>query len=258
MATRDFGKGRITARVRSVGLEGFAELTRAVDGFVGREMPSGVLSYYLTGSPSLYIQLSKKLIQSQVVSLGASLGAVGAIVAVLMASLGAGLLSLIPLVVSIAGNFGIMGYAGAYLDMATVMIASLSVGIGVDYAVHFLSRYRRERAAGRGHEEALAETFRTSGRGILVNAATLTLGFLVMLLSNFGALVTFGWLITVTMLTSLVGALFILPAALGWVRPAWLLPRVRLVRTGRGYRVQMAGADPPTDETKEVRDEARD
>lgn len=229
MSTRDFSRGRITARVRSVGLSGYAALTRDVEAFISREKPPQVPSYYVTGSPAVYIQLSRKLIQSQIVSLGTSFGAVGVIVAVLMASLGAGLLALVPLVVTVAGNFGVMGYAGAHLDMATVMIASLSVGIGVDYAVHFLSRYRRERADGRNHREALGETVRTSGRGILINAVTLTVGFLVMLMSSFGALVTFGWLIALTMVTSLIGALFVLPAALAWVDPGWLTPRWRWV-----------------------------
>ncbi|MEW6216669.1 MAG: MMPL family transporter, partial [Candidatus Bipolaricaulota bacterium] len=88
----------------------------------------------------------------------------------------------------------------------------------------FLARYRRERVASGEYRDALAQTVRTSGRGILVNAVTLTLGFLVMLLSSFGALQTFGWLIALTMITSLIGAMFVLPAALAWVRPRWLLP----------------------------------
>ncbi|HAZ27529.1 TPA: hypothetical protein DCY67_02775 [Candidatus Acetothermia bacterium] len=225
MATRDFSRGRIAARVRSVGLSGYLALTRDVEAFISREKPAQVTSSYVTGSPVVFVQLARGLIRSQIVSLGAGFGAVGVIVAVVMGSLGAGLLALVPLVVTVAGNFGVMGYAGAHLDMATVMIASLSVGIGVDYAVHFLSRYRRERAVGRGHEDALGETVRTTGRGILINAATLTLGFLVMLLSSFGALVTFGWLFALTMVTSVIGALFVLPAVLAWVNPRGLMSR---------------------------------
>ncbi len=228
MATRDFRVGRISARVRSVGLSGYDVLIRAVEEFMAREKPATVVDWYVTGSPSLYIQLSKKLIASQLTSLGTSFGAVGFIVAMLMLSLGAGLLSLVPLFVAVAGNFGVMGYAGAYLDMATVMIASLTVGIGVDYAVHFLSRYRNERRAGLAHAEALAETYRTSGRAIVVNALTLALGFLVMLFSRFGALNTFGWLIALTMVTSMLGALLVLPALLAWTPERLYQPWPRL------------------------------
>ncbi len=228
LATRDFRLGRISARLRSVGLSGYDALIQAVEDFVAQETPASVVDWYVTGSPALYIQLSKKLIASQLVSLGTSFGAVGFIVAVLMLSLGAGILSLIPLLVAVAGNFGVMGYAGAYLDMATVMIASLTVGIGVDYAVHFLSRYRQERGAGLDHDAALAETYRTSGRAIVINALTLALGFLVMLLSRFGALNTFGWLIALTMVTSMAGALLVLPAVLRWVPQRVYQPWARL------------------------------
>ncbi len=244
LATRDFSHGRVAARVRSVGLSGYEKLTQAVEEFLARETPPSVVSYYVTGSPALYIQLSQKIIRSQLVSLGTSFGAVGFIVAALMLSLGAGLLALIPLVVAVGGNFGIMGYAGAYLDMATIMIASLSVGIGVDYAVHFLTRYRRARGRGLTHAQALEETFRFAGKAIVVNAVTLVLGFLVMLLSRFGALVTFGWLVALTMVNSVLGALYVLPAVLGWIKPAWILPRWDWLRRWMPVRPALAeGSD---------------
>lgn len=250
LATRDFARGRVAARVRSVGLSGYRELTQAVEEFLARERPPAVVSYYVTGSPALYIQLSEKIIHSQLVSLGTSFGAVGAIVSLLMLSLGAGLLSLVPLVVAVGGNFGIMGYAGAHLDIATIMIASLSVGIGVDYAVHFLTRYRRARGRGLGHAPALEETFRFAGKAIAVNAAALTLAFLVMLLSRFGVLMTFGWLVAVTMVTSALGALYVLPAVLAWVRPGWVLPR----RVGAPKVLPEGGAERRKEGSHENRD----
>lgn len=258
LATRDFRLGRISARVRSVGLAGYDALVRAVEDFMAKEKPEAITDWYVTGSPSLYIQLSKKLIASQLVSLGTSFVVVGAIVAVLMLSLGAGLLSLIPLLVAVAGNFGVMGYAGAYLDMATVMIASLTVGIGVDYAVHFLNRYRNERGQGLAHREALSAAFRTSGRAIVINALTLALGFLVMLFSRFGALNTFGWLIALTMVTSMVGTLLVLPAILRWISPEVYQPWPGLKTVWA--RVGLAGARNPglsSQKEKEGKDEPR-
>ncbi len=216
--TDDFSRAQVTARVRSLGMVGFSRLVRTVEEFLARELPPGVRGY-VTGSPSIYIQISRKLIQSQIVSLGTSLVGIFLIVSLLMGSLVAGGCALVPLIVAIAGNFGIMGYSGAYLDMATVMIASLTVGIGVDYAVHFLTRYRKLRARGEDHPRALAGTYRTAGRGIVYNALTITAGLLVLLLSHFGALRTFGWLVAVTMVTSSVGALLVLPAVVGWIAP---------------------------------------
>jgi len=257
MATRDFRMGRISARVRSVGLSGYDALVKAVEEFVANEKPASVVDWYITGSPSIYVQLSKKLIASQLVSLGTSFAAVGFIVGVLMLSLGAGLLSLIPLFVAVAGNFGVMGYVNAYLDIATVMIASLTVGVGVDYAVHFLHPYRNHRRAGLSHQEALAETYCTSGRAIVVNALTLALGFLVMLFSRFGALNTFGWLFALTMVTSMLGALLILPAVLGWVPERFYQPWSRLEPLWlRAGLLEAPNPAIPGKERKEGKDEA--
>ncbi len=187
----------------------------------------------MTGTPAIYAQISHKIVHSQIVSLLTSFAAVGAIVALLMGSLVAGLISLTPLAFSVGSSFGIMAYAGANLDMATVMLASLVIGIGVDYGVHFISRYRRERLGGLDHGGAFLIAFRTAGRGITYNAVTITSGFLVLLLSNFGALQTFGWLIAITMVTSALGALVVVPAALGLAQPKFLT--LRLVWTwGRG------------------------
>ena len=147
---------------------------------------------------------------------------VGIVVALLMGSVVAGLIAMVPLVLSVVGNFGTMAITGANLDMATVMIASMVIGIGVDYSVHFISRYRRERVQGTPHREALFATYNTAGRAIVYNALTLTFGFLVLTISNFGAFQTLGWLVALTMVSSALGALLIVPVILGIANPKFL------------------------------------
>jgi len=232
MVTRDFSRAQVSVRVKAVGTAEFERIMALTTAYIADHAPPGVTGY-VTGTPAIYAQISHKIVHSQIVSLLTSFAAVGAIVALLMGSLVAGLISLTPLAFSVGSSFGIMAYAGAYLDMATVMLASLVIGIGVDYGVHFISRYRRERLGGLDHGGAFLTAFRTAGRGITYNAVTLTLGFLVLLLSNFGALQTFGWLIAITMVTSALGALVVVPAALGLAQPKFLTRR--LVWTwGRG------------------------
>ncbi len=243
MVTRDFSQAQITATVRSVGTGKFEAFLRDVHEFIARELPPGVTSY-TTGTPEVYVELSNKIVSTQIVSVFTSLGAVGLIVAGLMGSAVAGLIALTPLIISVVGNFGTMALAGANLDMATVMIASVVVGVGVDYAVHFITRYRRERLKGRSHGEALGITYNTAGRAILYNALTLTLGFLVLLLSNFGAIATLGWLTALTMVTSSLGALLIIPAIFGLAGPKFLTRKATVVRQGRGFRLAWQTADP--------------
>jgi len=156
----------------------------------------------------------------------------------------AGLFALTPLVLSVVGNFGTMALAGANLDIATVMIASMVIGIGVDYAVHVITRYRRERMKGKPHRDALFVTYNTAGRAVLYNALTLTAGFLVLLFSSFGALQTMGWLIALTMVTSALGALLIVPTIFGFTNPKFVTRQVAVVRRGKGVRLAWQGADP--------------
>ncbi len=243
MATRDFSKAQITITVRSVGTSELERLARRTEDFIAKHAPAGVRAY-ITGAIMVYIQFSHKLVHSQIVSLFTSFGAVWIIVALLMGSMVAGLFSLVPLALSVVGNFGTMALAGAKLDMATVMIASIVVGIGVDYAVHFITRYRRERLRGLGHVGALERTYDTAGRAILYNALTLALGFLVLVFSSFGALQTLGWLVAMTMVTSSLGALFIIPAVFGSVQPGFLSRQPSLARVRRMLRPRGAAADP--------------
>jgi len=243
-ATRDFTQAQIIARVKSVGTREFSRLKGAVEEFIARNAPPGITAY-LTGPVDLYLRVSNRIVQSQIVSLFAGFGVVGLIVAVLLGSWVAGALALTPLVLSVVGNFGTMVLTGIPLDIATAMIASLVVGIGVDYSVHFIVRYRRERVRGVEPSEALKRTYVGTGRAILCNAATLVFGFCVLVFSSFQPLGTLGWLVALTMITSAMGALLIIPAILGLASPSFLTRRVVLVRSGRGFRLTRQVADPP-------------
>jgi len=88
------------------------------------------------------------------------------------------------------------------------------MGLGIDYTVHFLSRYRHELGRGSDHHSALQATLNTTGRAILINVVTVSVGFLSLLLGNLVPLRNFGLLIVVTMASSGVGALSLLPSIL--------------------------------------------
>jgi len=221
MVNHDFSQAIVTASVRSAGTAELQELLESVQHHIDETIPPGI-STYITGMPSIYIQVSQKIVQSQISSLLTGLCGVGVIVALLMGSIMAGLVAMAPLVLSVVGNFGTMALTGANLDMATVMIASMVIGIGVDYSVHFITRYRRERLQGSLHSEALFTTYNTAGRAIVYNALTLTFGFLILTLSNFRAFQTLGWLVALTMVSSALGALLIVPVILGVTNPKFL------------------------------------
>lgn len=115
-----------------------------------------------------------------------------------------------------------MGFSGINLDMVTSLVASLAIGIGVDYTIHFLERYRQERLKSDDLAEVTKNTLRSTGKGILVNAASVGFGLSVLLLSRFVVLRNIGILTAVIMLTSSLAAMIILPTLLNVFKPKFI------------------------------------
>lgn len=168
----------------------------------------------MAGPTRIQASMFTSIARSQLTSLLTSILAAGVIVVVLMRSLGAGIVSMIPLLFTILFNFGLMAFAGKSLDIATLMISSITVGIGIDYGIHFIERYREEQARTQTRSQALIQAAQTTGTGIVYNAIALALGFGVMMLSAFQGLQNFGLLIAMTMIVSACSAFVVIPALL--------------------------------------------
>jgi len=209
----DFSKGEVLARRANIGSVRLAKLVREVRAYLDEHFNRpGEPKAEMVGPSQAYAALLARIIHSQLTSLTASVLAAGLIVALLMASWSAGLLSLVPLLLTIIVEFGVMAYAGLPLDMGTIMLGSIAIGIGIDYAIHFLSRLRLEIQGGLGPTAAYERTLRTSGKGIVFNALALMFGFSVLLASSFKGLVNFGFLIVLTMLIASTSSLTVVPA----------------------------------------------
>jgi len=98
------------------------------------------------------------------------------------------------------------------------------IGVGVDYTIHFLWRYRDERRRGLEPVEAVKKTLTSTGRGIIFNALSVVVGFAVLMISAFFPVRFFGMLVVVCILTCLIGALVVLPAIAILFRPRFLEP----------------------------------
>ncbi len=168
----------------------------------------------LVGPTRIQSSMFAAIVRSQLTSLFTSIGAAGIIVVLLMGSVVAGLISLVPLLFTIVVSFGVMAYAGMPLDIATLMISSITIGIGIDYGIHYIERVREEMAKTEDRSAALVRAARTAGRGIVYNALAIAGGFSILLLSAFQGMRHFGLLITMTMLISAAGALVVIPAIL--------------------------------------------
>jgi len=165
-----------------------------------------------TGMPSIHYRLDESIKRSQIQSIIIAGVAIFIIILLLLRSFYGGLIGLIPIAFSLLGIFGFMGIVRIPLDIATVLVGSVSIGIGIDYSIHFLNRYKTEYERLRNVRAAVDMTLQTTGKAIVINVSAVTLGFLALLLANLIPLQRFGILIAITMLASGYGALVIVPS----------------------------------------------
>ena len=158
-------------------------------------------------------QINESLLDSQFQSLFLSLLMVLILMMLQFKSIKMGLIITAPIILTVLVNFAIMGYSGVPLDNATMMIASIAIGIGIDYSIHFSSRLKLELKKSNFNElHSLKTTLGTTGKAIVINALTVGLGFVILVGSNLVPMQRFGWLIAITMLVSSTAALTFLPA----------------------------------------------
>lgn len=164
------------------------------------------------------------IVWGQVVSMALAGVLVLLLVSLLMRSLVAGVFAVFPLVLALATIFGVMGFLGVELNLITALLSSIMIGVGVDYSIHFLWRYREERMRGSSPSEGVERTLTTTGRGIVFNALSVVVGFVVLVVSAFFPVRFFGLLVAVSIFASLIGALVVLPAIVITFRPKYFEP----------------------------------
>jgi predicted RND superfamily exporter protein len=166
-----------------------------------------------TGAFVLYGQVLRTLIDSQRQSFLLVLGAILIMLFALFRSPVLPFIVMLPQVLPAVAILGIMGWAGIPLDLVTVMIASIAMGVGVDAAIQYTMRYRAELEATSGdREEALRRAHKTIGRAIWIATSVIVVGFGVLILSDFFPSVWFGVFTGIAMLMSQFAALTTLPS----------------------------------------------
>lgn len=201
------------------------KVIKECNSYASKHFPEGYTISF-TGKGELEAVMTDMVFSSQIQSLIISLLSVFIVIAISFRSVWAGLLGAVPLSLTILLNYWTMGTFGINLDLVTSIIASVAVGIGIDYTIHFLETYRAERAKTTDVHAAARRTFKSSGTGILTNALAVGLGFLVLCLSKFLVLRYIGILIALVMFTSSMLAMTILPGFLTNFDPKFSRPKV--------------------------------
>lgn len=212
---------KVNIQLRTVGQQDSEQALQAIMAYVKDNFPKDI-SVEANGSMFIEQSLNTLVVQSQLISVAVSFGIVFLILAIYYRSIIAGIIGIIPLMISVALNFGFMGIVGIKLNIGTAMVASFAIGIGIDYTIHYLAAYHHEYTKRRDDRNFLIHTFYGSGKAILFNAVSVGAGFAVLMLSKFNMLSELGLLIALVMATSSFASLTVLPTILSIVKPRFI------------------------------------
>ncbi|MCD4743285.1 MAG: MMPL family transporter [Desulfobacteraceae bacterium] len=186
------------------------QLTKKARVYVKHNFPDN-LSLDISGVANVAVAATDEIVSGQITSLAVSLVVVFCMLLFTFRAFSYAAIAIVPLIMTIAINFGIMGFLGISLDIGTAVISSIVIGIGVDYGIHYISRFRANRENNMDFIDALNNTISHSGKAIVSNAITVGFGFIALLFSILSPLIIMGWMITVTMVVSATATLALIP-----------------------------------------------
>ncbi len=220
LANEDFSRLTLSFRIynsrtgKFINEQGLRDLLAEMKPLIASGLPAEVRAE-LWGMGLQYLSLSDLLRSNLVRSFGMSVLLVLAVAMLTFRSLRYGLLTIVPLVSGMMLNFLLMAVARIPLDMTTIMVSSVAVGMGVDDAMHFILSYRRRRARVSGDpRRAVAVTLVVTGRPIFLTSLSIVAGLAVLALASFRPIVYFGVLVVFTLAATCASTLVVLPALL--------------------------------------------
>ena len=216
----DDNQVRLTARVIE-SLEGLNRKTfiESIDADLQNVFGLDVNQYSLTGVSVIYSNLLQSLFGSLFGSMSIVFVSIFLMFLILFKSLNLALLGMVPNFLSAGAVIGTIGLLGIPLDVMTVTVAAVSVGMGVDNTIHYIFRFKKEYLASNNYLTASKNTHTTVGKALLYTSLTIIFGFLSLIISNFNPTVYFGLFTALAMIMAVVSSLVLLPALLIKLKP---------------------------------------
>src|SRR6266545_1314025 len=187
-----------------------SRLLKRLEVYVADQFPEDVKVRY-TGEGILINNAADYMAVNEITSFSSTFVIIGLIHALLFMSVRAGILSLIPNVIPVLMNFGVMGLVGIPLNTGTALVATVAIGIAVDDTVHLMITYARQLNRHHDQRVAMIETLRIQGRPIVYVSLALAGGFLILMFSNFVPTRSFGVLSAFVMVVAMVAELVLTP-----------------------------------------------
>jgi len=217
--TPDDSQIRISMRTNSMKSEEMGKYLAGIKNIAHQKFDPLGVDILITGYVPLWVKLDLDILKSQIISFCVAFVAVALMMIFFLKSWKVGLISMIPNVVPIFYTMGIMGFTGVHLNVSTVLIAGVTVGITVDDTIHYLTRFKELFHQTKDYTKAIQDSNASVGAAIIFTTTVLTLGFGMMVFGSFMPSIYFGGMSAVTLFISVICEIFMMPLLLLWLKP---------------------------------------
>ena len=215
----DRDEARIQLRaMESAGLKR-KDLLEKIQNFATQEAGIAETDIRFTGLLVLYNNMLQSLFKSQIMTLGAVFIGIMLMFLILFRSIKLSFIAIIPNFLAAGAILGGMGLFKIPLDMMTITIAAITIGIGVDHSIHYITRFRREFSKDSDYVAAMYRAHNSIGQALFYTAITIIIGFSILALSNFIPSIYFGLLTGLAMMAALLGSMTLLPKLILLIKP---------------------------------------
>lgn len=219
MVDPEFGQSLVTVYLKNANFVDVRALMDAIRAYEDEHLKANGITLGFAGDVAVSQTLIDAIVETQVLSLLGSLLGILAVTAMLGRSLRWGLLCVLPCGLTVLADFAVMGWIGMPLGVATSMFAGMTLGIGVDFAIHLLERYRLAQKSGLAPQAAITDALTVAAHAIVVDGMAVGLGFGILTLSQVPANARLGALLALSVLCCMATTLLLLPPLLRLTRP---------------------------------------
>ena len=206
---------RLSIQMANIGTREIEMITENLRPEIDKIFPPSDYNVHMTGTSVVYLKGTNYLVKNLVSSLILALVIISILMALLFTSFRMILISLVPNLIPLLLTAGMMGFTGISIKPSTILIFSIALGISVDNAIHYLSRYRLQLMYNDWNIRAsVLAALRETGFSMIYSSVVLFFGFSIFILSSFGGTEALGYLICFTLIVALLSNLLILPSLL--------------------------------------------
>jgi predicted RND superfamily exporter protein len=225
IASSDYSRSQISVKLASMSSDLVFEQINRAEAEAKEVFAGSGITPIVTGSGRIFSALDHYLVVSQLSSFGTAFVTVFGVIFLVFRSVRFGLLGIIANALPVCAVLGLMGWLGISLNVATIMVSSVALGIVDDDTIHFIGRFRREAAAGAGTAQAIEIATMHEGRASLTTAIINSLGYGIMIFSTYRPTAWFGGLLALTMLVAFLAEVLVVPAVITVMPQTFGAPR---------------------------------